>query len=188
MNQTKKTPQVNISKVEHGQFLSRLQFYQVKGEDYHGLRIENDRGFGFSVSDNIVENEFFSADQFNEEKAVTRTELIEIFSRAFGALFTVEFNKQPKAKDVNEAIASLNKGRIMSQRDMKKTITAAFKGKYRKLIGYLVKPETGLGRSVCIDLEKERGDNPDWDARIVQVDHRTIKSLIFQNVKYTVKK
>ena len=66
-------------------------------------------------------------------------------------------------------------------------VKEAYKGENRTLIGYLKHTETGFGRSSVIDLEQERGDNPDWDARTRQVDHRTLNWLISKNVKYIVK-
>lgn len=54
-------------------------------------------------------------------------------------------------------------------------------GEERVLRGRLVKPEPLLGRSMVEDLEL-KGVN-----RLRQVDHRTIKYLIVDGVKYTVK-
>lgn len=54
-------------------------------------------------------------------------------------------------------------------------------GSERTLRGRLVKPEPLLGRSMVEDLDL-KGDN-----RLRQVDHRTIKWLIVDGVKYTVK-
>ena len=54
-------------------------------------------------------------------------------------------------------------------------------GTERTLRGRLVKPEPLLGRSMVEDLDV-KGDN-----RLRQVDHRTIKWLIVDGVKYTVK-
>lgn len=55
-------------------------------------------------------------------------------------------------------------------------------GELRKLRGRLFDPNTGLGRSIVEDL-----DIPEED-RFREVDHRTIQSLIIDNVKYTRKK
>jgi phage antirepressor YoqD-like protein len=55
-------------------------------------------------------------------------------------------------------------------------------GTERVLRGRLVKPEPLLGRSMVEDL-----DLPNTDHRLRQVDHRTIKWLIVDGVKYTVR-
>lgn len=54
-------------------------------------------------------------------------------------------------------------------------------GEERTLRGRLVKPEPLLGRSMVEDLDV-KGKN-----RLRQVDHRTLKWLIVDNVKYIVK-
>lgn len=55
-------------------------------------------------------------------------------------------------------------------------------GSERVLRGRLLSAEPLLGRSILEDLDVERGAH-----RLRQVDHRTIKWLIVDNIKYTVK-
>jgi hypothetical protein len=55
-------------------------------------------------------------------------------------------------------------------------------GSERTLRGRLVKPEPLLGRSMVEDL-----DIGGAKGRLRQVDHRTIKSLVLEGVKYLVK-
>jgi hypothetical protein len=55
-------------------------------------------------------------------------------------------------------------------------------GKERTLRGKLVNPEPLLGRSYVEDLDIPLGEH-----RLRQVDHRTIKWLIVDGVKYTTK-
>jgi len=54
-------------------------------------------------------------------------------------------------------------------------------GTRRTLRGRLVMPEPLLGRSLVEDLDKHD------ESRVRQVDHRTIETLIIDNVKYIVK-
>lgn len=56
-------------------------------------------------------------------------------------------------------------------------------GDNRKIRGRFIKSEPLLGRSVVVDLDKVNGDD---DTAIRQIDHRTIKSLILDGVKYNV--
>lgn len=53
--------------------------------------------------------------------------------------------------------------------------------KDRKLRGRLLSSESILGRSTVEDLDKPDGD------RVRLVDHRTLKSIIVDNVKFTLK-
>lgn len=55
-------------------------------------------------------------------------------------------------------------------------------GELRTLRGRLITPEPLLGRSMVEDLDIEIGKH-----RLRQVDHRTIKNLIVDGVKYVVK-
>lgn len=61
-------------------------------------------------------------------------------------------------------------------------------GEERTLRGQMVKVETGLGRSEVIDFDLDNNPKKDFDTRVRQVDHRTLKSLIVDNVKYIIKK
>ena len=54
-------------------------------------------------------------------------------------------------------------------------------GELRKLRGYMTSSEPTMGRSYCVDLDVDSSN------RLRLVDHRTIKELIFEGVKYTVK-
>ena len=178
-----------FAQIKPGDKLSETQYYMVVDVlPGTGVRVRNERNFEFTISAKIVEEGIYSAAQFIETKEVTRTELIEIFSHVGDTVFTVNFNKQATAKAVNEAIESTNKGKILPIKEMKKIIKDAFDGEERTLVGYLISTETGFGRSLVIDLEEQRGDKPDWDARLRQVDHRTLNWLISKNIKYTVRK
>lgn len=53
--------------------------------------------------------------------------------------------------------------------------------KDRKLRGRLLSSESILGRSTVEDLDKPDGD------RIRLVDHRTLKSIVVDNIKFTLK-
>lgn len=114
--------------------------------------------------------------------------MIEIFSKVGDTVFCVSFQKQPDSKDIQDALASINKGRILSNKDIADVVKTAYKGNERLLTGYLIKTETGFGRSMCIDLNIDMGNKPNYDERIRQVDHRTLNWLIYKGVKYSVKK
>jgi hypothetical protein len=58
-------------------------------------------------------------------------------------------------------------------------------GDLRTLRGIMLKVENGLGRSNVIDLDLPISDKA---KRMRQVDHRTLKSLIVNGVKYILKK
>jgi hypothetical protein len=114
----------------------------VKDLDHSGKEI---RVTGADLIENAL-----SADQYAEEKKVTKTEAAEILISSHNRPFTVCFVKE---KDDAE----------------------------RVLRGRLVKHEALLGRSMVEDLDITDGHKQ----RLV--DHRTIKFLIVDNVRYIVK-
>lgn len=178
----------NVVKIKPGAYLSETQYYKVISKSPNSVEVENERGLRFYIGNSIVSEGIFSSDQFEEELKVSRTELIELFHSVGDTVFTVCFNKQPKADEINAAIAQANKGKIIPIKDLQKIVKDAYKGEERILIGYLVKTETGFGRSIVIDLEADRSKStPDWDSRLRQVDHRTLNWLIYKNKKYMVK-
>lgn len=188
-----------VAKLKIGDRLSETQYYEVLATGspvVNGtIKVKNERGFEFSIGYGIVEEGIYSADQYNEEVFVTRTELIERFSKCGDTVFTVNYHKQPEVKTINEAIESANKGKILPIAELKKIVKEAYKGEERTLTGYLISVETGFGRSLVIDLKADTSkstpataDKPAYDARIRQVDHRSLNFLVQKNIKYTVKK
>ena len=151
---------------------------QVVDKNYQGITVKNENGLQWQIGKDIVEKECYSNDQFNEEKVVSRTELIEIFSQTGDAVFTVNYDKQPKAEDFLEL--TRQEGKVLSFEEMTKRFKK-FKGENRTLIGYTTKVENGFGRSLVVDLQAENSD------RMRLVDHRTLNWLIFKNVRYVVK-
>lgn len=174
-------PKVNTDLLKVGDRLSETQYYIVKDIIGDTVQVQNERGFDFGISKNIIEEGMHTSSQFIREEKVSRTELVDILSKVGDTIFTVNYNKQPQAKDVNEAIALGNKGRIMATKDLQKIVNKAYKGENRTLVGYLINTQTGFGRSQVIDLEIEDGYN------VRLVDHRTLNFLISRNVKYIVK-
>lgn len=168
------------SQLRIGDKLSRTSYMTILGRNIKGFIVKNEAGFEWTIDEGVIAEECYSADQFNETKEITRTELIEIFSKTGDAIYTVNFNKQPKVEEVFDEIA--NKGKLISNSDMKKKLKEGMKGEPRTLVGYTVKVETGFGRSQVVDLEVPQGQH-----NIRQVDHRTLNFLILKNIKYIVK-
>lgn len=184
----------NVKHIGEGKILSETQYYKVIFTNSVGITVVNDRSLKFTISNNIVEEGIYSADQFSEEEKITKTQMAELFSHIGDTVFTVNFNKQLKDKDAREGLFDLyaNKGgNILSEKDyqskVKEVLKSVFKGEERTLIGHRIGSDFNLGRSHVIDLQAEKGDNPEWDGRQRQVDHRSINFLVYKNVKYTVK-
>lgn len=173
----------SFGQIKKGSRLSETQYYEVigveKGSFREGgsVRVRNERGFEFTISRNIVEEGIYSADQFQEEVKVTRTEMVAVLEGAGDCIFTVNFHKQLSPKEMAD---KLNK--IKSKNITQKAAKEALLGEERTLVGYLLNTEPKMGRSQVIDLEIDTELH-----RIRQVDHRTLNWIILKNVKYTLK-
>lgn len=180
---------VNPEQLQVGEYLSEVQYYKIVAVAQKTVTLVNERGFEFKVSKGIIAEGMYSASQYNTEKQVTRTEICEELEQVGNHIFTVNFHKQVKEKNVREKLlnainlendSSLSKAEIT--KTFKKVSKSLLQGEERTLIGYLLKVEPKVGRSTVIDLEL-----PTDKYRIRQVDHRTINWLIIKNVKYLVK-
>ncbi|HEU4412487.1 MAG TPA: hypothetical protein VFS43_45010 [Polyangiaceae bacterium] len=119
--------------------------------------LDHDRGDIEIGGRALVENAL-SADQYEEEVRVSMTRAAEVLVAAHNRPLTVCFVKQGSKR------------------------TGEGAGEPRVLRGRLVEPNGLLGRSLCEDL-----DLPETQNRLREVDHRTIKYLIVDGVKYVVK-
>lgn len=180
---------VNPEELQVGEYLSEVQYYKIVTVEQKTVTVVNERGFEFTVSKGIIAEGMYSASQYNTEQQVTRTEICEKLEQAGNHIFTVNFHKQVKEKNIQDKLlnainleknSSLTKAAITKM--FKQVSKSLLQGEERTLIGYLLKVEPKVGRSTVIDLEL----SPDT-YRVRQVDHRTINWLIIKNVKYLVK-
>lgn len=169
------------NKIRKGEALTFIYHTTVERIDFNKLGVKDvDRGDTFDVIGRTLWNTAYSADQFAKEEKVTKTKLAELFFHVGNMPFTVNFNKQPKSSDILDQLFS---GEIrVSKAEAKKLL----KGEERTLRGYAVSHESGLGRSMVIDVDIQKTD-ASYDPRLRQVDRRTINWLIVNNVKYVLK-
>lgn len=183
-----------ITKIKRETVLSEIQYYTVVDVVSDIVKVRNERGFEFHIQNKIVEEGSFSADQFDKQEKITKTEMGELFSSIGDTVFTVNFNKQVKKEDVKAALDTLyaNKGgAIISKSDFDKKVKSilsnVYEGEERTLVGYRISSDVVLGRSTVIDLNIVADPSKTYDVRLRQVDHRSINWLIYKNVKYIVK-
>jgi hypothetical protein len=180
---------IKAQDLQIGEYLSDIQYYRIIKIDEESVSVTNQRGFESYIDKEIVAEGMYSASQYETEKLVTRTEICEQLEQAGNHIFTVNFYKQVKTKDIEEKLLKViqsHKSNSFSEVEIIKTLKKASKtlleGEERTLIGYLSKVEPKVGRSTVIDLELSRDKY-----RIRQVDHRTINWLVLKNIKYIVK-
>lgn len=152
----------DTSLLKVGDRLSRISFMEVTDIAFSGrsIRVKNEDGFEWTIEGGIVSQECDSL-YVDEEVKMSKTGIAEILVSAKDAIIQVCFDKAD--------------------------------GTERVLTGYVLGAEPLLGRTVVIDLEKPKKlrktkePGVEWDERQRQVDHRTLKWLIYKGVKYKVK-
>jgi hypothetical protein len=155
---------VRPEKVKAGDLMALVHFVRVREVAPEGASMRvHDLDFGASRGDinvngrSLIENAF-SADQYEEERRVTMTRAAEVLVASHNRPLTVCFVKQGSKK------------------------TGEGAGEERVLRGRLVEANGLLGRSLCEDL-----DLPEGQSRLREVDHRTIKYLVVDGIRYVVK-
>ena len=171
----------SFSKLKVGDYLSETQYYTVKELSGNFAKLSNERGFEFRVQHNVIEEGMYTSNQYDEEKKVNRTQLVEILENSKNHIFQVNFNKKPTDATVNEKLSQVSVGTFSDKGLLKKLARELLVGEERTLIGYLASTEPKMGRSKVVDLEVEKGKH-----NLRLVDHRTINWIIFKNIKYIV--
>jgi hypothetical protein len=169
------------NQLKEGEWLSGTIYYRVERKDGNNHNVTDSLGRMLTVGDKVLEDEMISAEQFDTEIKVTRTEMVERLIDAGDCVFTIRFRKQLTGKEVSDKLTEekyetqpvAKKARICQQ--------ALKLGEVRVLTGYLRNVEHVMGRSNVIDL------NVQGSHKERQVDHRTLEELILKRVKYTLK-
>ena len=129
------------------------------------------------ISKDILEYEMHNASVFAEEEKLSLTKVATLLTEANSKCFTVCFTTKVDEKWILEKLNDVKaKPDAAAAKALAKEMLV---GKETTLTARISRSEGKLGRSLVIDL-------PSQGFR--QVDHRTIKWLIIDNVKYTVKK
>jgi hypothetical protein len=174
-----------------GDFLSRISFMKVENFSFKFLdtgwgnvEVKNEDGLMWTIQDSIVADECYST-YFDTEEKISKTAAAKMLSHARDAIVQVCFHKQATADTIKDQLVELS---TMASAAAKKKLTSLLKGEERIMTGYVIASEPLLGRTVMIDLEKPKDiDDKGWDRRQRQVDHRTIRWIVYKNVKYIVK-
>lgn len=167
--------------IKKNDILSRTSYIQVI-DTGSSVRVKNTTGLTWGIENNILQNECKSANWFNKEEYISRTRICEILESTNGAVFSVTFNKQITRDDTTNYIKQYDKKEL----NIDQFTDAVSSGEERTLIGHLIDTKQEFGRYKVIDLEIQFNDCKAHALR--QVDSKTISELIFNGVKYKVKK
>ena len=169
-------------------FFSEIQYYtQTEPAKDGRVIVVNESGQTIGLSEKYVQDCLVSADTFTKEEKVTRTQLAEKFISSTRVVMTVCYNKQVKATDVKDKLASL-KGLSDAafNKEVAKISKTLLEGEERVMIGRHYGHINEFGRIDFTDMEQEKGAGV-FDGRLRQVDPRTLNFLIVDGVKYTQK-
>lgn len=175
--------------LKEGDVLSRISYMKIKSIQDNQVQVENENGYSWFITKDIIANECHSADQFDSEETVTRTRLAEMLENEVkDTAFTVQFSKQANEKRAIEILEKELKEEIPTEaksrkRKLKEIAQGCLEGEKRVLRGHLTRKDAFMGRSTVIDLDipaSEKGNER-------QVDHRSIDYIIFKRRKYVQK-
>jgi len=149
----------DVKKVKVGNKLSMTTFMEVESIGLSSVNVIDEDGKGLTIGYGVFESNIWST-QVKGVAKTPKTGIAEILMNAKDAIIQVCFDKAD--------------------------------GTERTLTGYVIGAEVVLGRTIAIDTEKPKKirkgkDGKEFDERQRLVDHRTLKWLIYKNVKYFVK-
>lgn len=196
----------DFDNLQVGDCLSQeVQFLKVKEirlaedeEEEDEVILTDEFGGEVSASRSYVESFLHSANQYENENIVTRTEAVEILKTHPHVVMTVNYYKQPKLEEVLDHImATYNNSTPKEfESSVKQSIKEAMHGEERTIIGRLASNQNNdFGRFYFIDMTIERTPEQiekDFenatDSRLRLVDSRSINFIVVQSNKYVVKK
>ena len=171
----------DTSKLEIGNIFSGTSYYETVSElgDREVFCYEkNMNNRGVTISKEIMRDEMYNANTWDSEEQITRTQLAERLTQANATVVQVCFTCKPSENGIKEILEAFAKAPVDSA-EAKLLAKECLTGKESTLVCRLSKAEGKLGRSTVIDV-------PSQGYR--QVDHRTIKWLVMDNVKFTTTK
>ena len=191
---------MDTSKLVKGSILSETSFYTVNEVSGEMVTVTTDNGQKVNIGKEYLRDICSSADQFDKVEKLTKTALADIFINSPRVALTVAFFKQDKPKTKTaikkEKVAMVEKFQNAKVSELAglvdefvaNPITDVIPGELRVMKGRHYGKVDDLGRVSFVDMEQDRGSNPEYDARLRQVDPRTIQYVIVGSTKYELKK
>lgn len=179
---------LQFEKIKKGDCLSELSYYRVIEVTEKFIRVVNEQNIESCMDREYAEMCLYSADQFNEQRVVTRTEAANLLLHSGSKVFSVVFNKQLDKHLVEKEILEVyeNSSPKQFEKVLKHSLKKLLIGEERRLRGFVVDNEARVfGRILVIDLDVERTEGVDNRYRLI--DTRTIKELTLNNIKYIIK-
>lgn len=167
-----------------GSKLSETQYYEVEKIVGDEVQLKADGSAEpIVVNKKYVEALLVSADQYDKEEKITKTDATNLLMSNSNIVLTVNFNKQVKPEDVEKEIMDAYKSSTPTQLEtaVKKAVKSAINGVERTMIGRHSGSVNEFGRLNFTDMEATGGN------RTRQVDPRGLNWMIIKGIKYIVK-
>jgi len=190
---------MKIADLKSGSILSESSFYVVNQVTANEIVVTDDMGnSGIRISREYAEAILASADSFSKEEKKTKTELADILINSSRVAMTVCFVKadkeKPKRAFAAEKAAMIKKVQDAPTREVEGLLSELIENPISRIIPGEIRVMKGrhygtiddLGRIHFIDMEVAKGSG-EHDARLRQIDPRTIQYIIVNNVRYTLK-
>jgi hypothetical protein len=182
-----KTKKCDISRLQPGDKYSRLSYGEVVkvNPSLGWVCVRNEDGKEWHVAGDIFEDEFTTADQWEQEREVTRTEMVDVIISNPRIAMTVTFRKKPEPKVLRDTVQHLIDAakagdKTPTSRKLSAMLKEATEGETRVMVGRHFGVQDEFGRLSYTDMEAK-------DSRLRKVDPRTVEEAIIDNVKYVLK-
>lgn len=175
----------SASKLKKGTKWSRISYGEIVDTNYNEITVRNEKGKEWNITPAIVEDEFFTPDQFEEVKEVNRTEMVNAIVSNARIIMSVHFKKKPDHKTLVGLVTDLlddeNGGRTRpGSRKLSSLLKIATAGEDRTMIGRHQGVQDEFGRLQFTDMESS-------GMPLKQVDPRTVEWAIVGNTKFILK-
>ena len=189
---------MKISNLKPGSILSETSFYKVSRVEKNEVIVVDEAGNDITISKMYAEGILNSADQYSKEEKKTKTELADILLNNPRVAMTVEFYKADVAKtkkafeaEKSAAITKIQNAKVSEVEKLlaeliENPITKTIPGELRVMKGRHEGHVDDLGRLSFTDMEQAKGTSH-HDARLRQVDPRSIQAITVNDVRYTLK-
>jgi hypothetical protein len=186
MTTATKSTRCDASKLQKGTKFSRISYGEIINTRGREITVRNEAGTTWEISPDIVEDEFYTPDQFTKVNDVNRTEMVQAIVSNPRIVMTVTFKKKPDPKDLKSTVVQLlddaEAGRKRpGVRKLASILKEATEGQTRVMIGRHSGALDEFGRLQFTDMQVTKGHN------LRQVDPRTVEEAIIANIKYVLK-
>lgn len=172
-----------------GNCLSEVQYYKVVKVAGDKVQLKNGLDQDIVVDKGYVEDCLTSADQFEKEEKLNKTDLAALFLKSSNIALTVSFNKQVKETDVVKEILDAYEGSTPKSIEaaIKKAVKRGLNGEERVLVGYHTGIQDNFGRVSAIDMNIIKDPSKDYNTSLRLIDPRELNYLVLKGIKYTLK-